>query len=126
MRAHVPQRSEQQRHRDEAHAASMRKMAVKVDGRCTSMKKPPTMPPTPMPRLISAKFTPKYCCRRSPPSTIAAITALKPGQDTPKFTPISTSPIAAIAGVVANASRTQPAIMAVSPASSTRRRRSGR
>ncbi len=78
------------------------------------------MPPMPIPRLTSAKFTPKYCCRRSP-STTAAMSALNPGQETPKFTPISTSATAATAGWVANASRVQPAIIAVSPASSTAR-----
>ena len=74
------------------------------------------MPPTPIPRFTSAKFTPKYCCRRSP-STTLAMRALNPTHETPKFTPISTSATAATAGWVAKASRVHPAIIAARPAS---------
>jgi hypothetical protein len=43
--------------------------------------------------------------------------ALKPTHETPKFTPMSTRATAATPGWVANASREQPAIIAVRPAS---------
>ena len=78
------------------------------------------MPPTPMPRLMSAKLTPKYFCRRSPLTTVA-ISALNAGQETPKLMPIRTRAKAATPGEVANASTTLPTIIAVSPPSRTAR-----
>ncbi len=67
-------------------AASTRKIAVKVPGRSTSVRKPLTMPPIPMPRLTRAKLMPKNWVRRGP-ETMLEVSALNPGQPTPKLMP---------------------------------------
>ena len=59
-----------------------------------------------MPRLTSAKLTPKYCWRNGP-CTIAATIALNAGQVTPE-TPISVVATIAIGTVSAKASTTTP------------------
>ena len=64
------------------------------------------MPPRPMPRLTSAKLTPKYCWR-SGPSTIAATMALNAGQVTPE-TPISVVATIAFGTVSAKARMPTP------------------
>ena len=73
-----------------------------------------------MPRLTSAKLTPKYCCRVAPVVT-AAMRALNAGHETPKLKPSSRNESATTNGVVANARITQPTSWALVPISSIRR-----
>ncbi len=68
---------------------------------------PPMIPPTPMPRLTSAKLTPKYCWRAGPLTT-AAMRALNAGQDSPKLSPSSANPTTNEGTDVAKATATQP------------------
>ena len=67
-------------------AASARKIAVNVPGRSTLVRKPLTMPPTPMPRLTRAKLMPKNWVRIGP-ETMLEVRALNPGQPTPNAMP---------------------------------------
>ena len=69
---------------------------------------------------MSAKFTPKYCWRTSP-STTVAMRELNAGHEAPKLMPSRTSATAAAAGVVANASSTVPSTIADWPPSMTTR-----
>ena len=101
-------------------AASTRKIVVKVDGRETSVRKPLTIPPTPIPRLTRAKLMPKYWVRRRP-STMLEIIALNAGQPTPKLIPSSTNATTNWGTVVANARTTAPRTCATLPPMTTTR-----
>jgi hypothetical protein len=57
-------------------------MVTKVAGRATSTKRPPTMPPMPMPRLRRVKLIPKYRWRCSL-GTIEPMSELEAGHTTP-------------------------------------------
>ena len=101
-------------------AASTRKIVVNVPGRSTSVRNPLTMPPTPMPRLTSAKLMPKNWVRRGP-ETMLAVRALNPGQPTPKLMPSSVNASTNAGTEVANASTTAPTSWATLPHTSTTR-----
>ncbi len=102
------------------HTASARKIAVKVPGRSTSVTKPLTMPPIPMPRLTRAKLMPKNCVRTAP-ETMLEVRALYPGQATPKLRPRRTTASAKAGTVVANAMTTAPRSCATLPQMTTTR-----
>ena len=101
-------------------AASTRKIAVKVPGRSTSVRKPLTMPPIPMPRLTRAKLMPKNWVRRGP-ETMLEVRALNPGQPTPKLMPSRVNASTNAGTVVAKASTTAPTSWARLPQTSTTR-----
>ncbi len=101
-------------------AASTRKIAVNVPGRSTSVRKPLTMPPIPMPRLTRAKLMPKNWVRTGP-DTMLEVSALNPGQPTPQPMPNSVNASTKAGGVVAKAITTAPSICAVLPQTRTTR-----
>ena len=88
-------------------AASARKIAVKVAGRSTSVRKPLSTPPMPIPRLTRAKLMPKNWVR-SGPETMLEVRALKPGHPMPKLMPIRVNAATKAGTEVAKARITAP------------------